>query len=188
MNKTDIEKIINDCKESGYEIRVRDISYCLLCDSIEENEIVYNSLFEKCTDMKAISAYDKSKPIKFLKKYINANYPTCTANNAKERKSKPTLDDITFEENKGELIKMLKDIDSAVENGDIEVKDAMKMKVDIRTKLNDKFGATEKTEEQRIVVVPHKCDLICPRTHTECWQWTKEDAMRNFNLIENPNK
>lgn len=192
LKKTDFVKIINDCKESGHEIKVRDVMFCLLKNVVEDSDVIYNSLFGKTDEDKCITNYEKSKPIRFLDKYIKANYnkednvKQTNADNGKKKKINE--DDISFEENKAELIKMLKDIDDAVTDGLIEVKDAMKMKVDIRTKLNDKFGASEKSDEQRIVVVPPKFNHICEKTRTECWLQTKEFAMQHWGLIEDPNK
>lgn len=189
LKKSDFVKIINDCKASGYELKVRDAMFCLLKNMVDDSEIIYNSLFGQGDDAKFISDYEKSKPIKFLDKYIKANYDNAKQSDADNtKKKKISEEDISFEENKAELIKMLKDIDDAVKDGLIEVKDAMKMKVDIRTKLNDKFGASEKSDEQRIVVVPPKFNHICEKTRTECWLQTKEYAMEHWGLIEDPNK
>lgn len=189
LKKSDFVKIINDCKASGYELKVRDVMFCLLKNMVDDSEIIYNSLFGQGDDAKFISDYEKSKPIKFLDKYIKANYDNAKQSDADNtKKKKISEEDISFEENKAELIKMLKDIDDAVKDGLIEVKDAMKMKVDIRTKLNDKFGASEKSDEQRIVVVPPKFNHICEKTRTECWLQTKEYAMEHWGLIEDPNK
>lgn len=192
LKKTDFVKIISDCKESGYEVKVRDVMFCLLKNVVEDSDVIYNSLFGQVDDAKYITNYEKSKPIKFLDKYVKANYNNNTkqtnTNTDNSKKKKINEEDISFEENKAELIKMLKDIDDAVTDGLIEVKDAMKMKVDIRTKLNDKFGASEKSDEQRIVVVPPKFNHICEKTRTECWLQTKEFAMEYWGLIEDPNK
>lgn len=190
LKKSDFVKIISDCKESGYEVKVRDVMFCLLKNMVEDSAVIYNSLFGQVDDAKYITNYEKSKPIKFLDKYVKANYKEDNTSKQTDntKKKKINEEDISFEENKAELIKMLKDIDDAVADGLIEVKDAMKMKVDIRTKLNDKFGASEKSDEQRIVVVPPKFNHICEKTRTECWLQTKEYAMEHWGLIEDPNK
>lgn len=188
LNKSDFVKIISDCKESGYEVKVRDVMFCLLKNVVEDSDVIYNSLFGKTDEAKCITDYEKSKPIRFLDKYIKANYNNKQNDTDNTKKKKISEEDISFEENKAELIKMLKDIDDAMNDGQIEVKDAMKMKVDIRTKLNDKFGASEKSDEQRIVVVPPKFNHICEKTRTECWLQTKEYAMEHWGLIEDPNK
>lgn len=188
LNKSDFVKIISDCKESGYEVKVRDVMFCLLKNMVEDSDVIYNSLFGKTDEARCITDYEKSKPIRFLDKYIKTNYNNKQNDTDNTKKKKISEEDISFEENKAELIKMLKDIDDAMNDGQIEVKDAMKMKVDIRTKLNDKFGASEKNDEQRIVVVPPKFNHICEKTRTECWLQTKEFAMQHWGLIEDPNK
>lgn len=72
------------------------------------------------------------------------------------------------------------------ENGELDAKDFIKLDIEIRTKLNDKFAVSEKQDEQRIIVET-KFNTICPHTHRECWVQTKEYAMQHWNLIENPN-
>ena len=61
----------------------------------------------------------------------------------------------------------------------------IKTEADIRVKLNDKFGASEKTSEQYVVVQP-KCNHICEITHRECWLQTKEYAKEHWHLIDDP--
>lgn len=93
--------------------------------------------------------------------------------------------ELSFEENKGALIKMLDEIKDLELTGDIEHKDAIKMAADIRVKLNDKFSVQD-DEKGQIVVVPPKFNGVCPRFHVECYEQTKEWAMSNFHLIPDP--
>ena len=58
-----------------------------------------------------------------------------------------------------------------------------KTEADLRVKLNDKFGASEKAEDQYIVVQT-KFNHICQWTNRECWLQTKEYAKEHWNLIE----
>lgn len=192
LKKSDFVKIINDCKASGYEVKVRDVMFCLLKNVVDDSEIIYNSLFGQGDDVKFISNYEKSKPIKFLDKYVKANYPNTDnkkkSNTNGNNKEEITYDDISFEENKDAIIKMIAELKEKYNEGKIEYKDYAKIVADLRIKLNDKFGASEKSDEQRIVVVPQKCDFVCPKTRTECYQLKKEYAMELFGLIEDPNK
>ena len=71
-------------------------------------------------------------------------------------------DDISFEENKAEILNLIKATKQAFENGEIEAKDALKIEADLRVKLNDKFSVTEDVKDQ-IVVVNQKYDAICGR-------------------------
>ena len=63
----------------------------------------------------------------------------------------------------------------------------MAKKTDLRVKLNDKFGADEKKDEQRIIVNTHY-NHICDVLHKECLFYNKEYAMKKWNLIEKPKK
>lgn len=43
------------------------------------------------------------------------------------------------------------------------------METDIRTRLNDKFGAAEDKEIDCVVVTEPKYNYICPHTRKECF-------------------
>lgn len=85
---------------------------------------------------------------------------------------------VTKEENKSELFKLLYSIDRMLDEGKIEPKDAIKMKADIRVKLNDKFNMEESLKQKRIIVVPQKHDCVCPHTNRECSYWPSKEACR----------
>ena len=92
--------------------------------------------------------------------------------------------EITFEENKKEMERLLEKTQVAMEAGVIEPKDALKIMADIRVKLNDKFKVESKKQD-RMIVVERKFDYICPKYHVECNQLDKDFAMKKWNLIEN---
>ena len=95
-------------------------------------------------------------------------------------------DDITFEENKQGLIKLLKKTEEAVEKKLMDTKDALKLQTDIRVKLNDKFDTSESNDNKHIIVVPSKHDMICPHTNYECtFMPTKEACMKYYNIKDN---
>lgn len=177
MNKLDVKKIIEDCNASGYEIRVKDIAYCLLKSKIDEIDIVYNCIFNKCTDMNVISNYDKNKRIRFLEKYIKANYlsnvETAPQN---ETQDAELLENISFEENKAALVRRLNKVIQWGDNGELSKERATKLEVEIRKIINDKFGVTDKSEEQKIVVLS-KYNDICPYCRHEIRRKTDEDML-----------
>ncbi len=177
MNKLDVKKIIEDCSASGYEIRVKDIAYCLLKSQIDEIDIVYNCIFNKCTDMNVISNYDKNKRIRFLERYIKANYSsnvdTVPQN---ETQDEELLENISFEENKAALVRRLNEIVKWEKNGDLSKERAAKLEIEIRKIINDKFGVTDKSEEQKIVVLS-KYNDICPYCRHEIRRKTDEDML-----------
>lgn len=152
MDLDKIKELISKGEEKGLFFKVRDISFCVLRRTIKDDSIVYGVVFNtKEPTKKEVDSY--------LKEYSNE-----IAFIEKETKPKTIkvsdYDDITFEENKAEMVKMIKEIKQQMEGGEVPIKDGQKMIVDIRTKLNDKFGTTEKTDEQRIIVEA-KYNAVC---------------------------
>lgn len=172
-----IESIINECKKVGHDIRIRDISYVLLCRFIQDKHVVYKSIFGASTNEVEIDVYDQSKHITFLKGYLKDIEP----NSNKTRKKKDA--DISFDENKEEMIKLIKEAQDAMDRGEIEAKDGLKIQADLRVKLNDKFSVKEESQEQ-LVVVQKKYNAICS-CGKEIYIPTKEDLMEEYNLVEN---
>ena len=178
----DFNKILADAKKMGYNLRMSDIFYTFDLQRFDNKKIVFSVYFGKGHTQEDIDSYDKSAQMKFLKKYIESNYPIDTPNSAvgKTRKNKENenkqYEDITFEENKEALIKLLDKIQSMAASGDIEKKDAVKLETDIRTKLNDKFAVSEKQDEQRIIVYS-KYNDTCPYCQHEIRRKTDEDML-----------
>lgn len=187
----DIEKIINDASKMKLEVTVRDISYVFLSFKYSVKDIAYKSIFEKDANSVTIEKYDKSKKIQFLKTYIASNFKEDNIEKKKKNVSKKesTIDiesletDITFEENKAALVKLLQEVDEAIDRGDILYKDGTKMKIDIRSKLNDKFKVSDEGGQQYIIV-ERKFNFICPHLQKECYIYTKEDLMEEYGLVE----
>lgn len=195
MNKISIEdfnKILSDAKKMGHSLRMSDIFYTFELQRFESKNIVYTVLFGKGSKQEEIDNYDNSNKIKFLKKYINVNYPISSSDRNEQlkrgRKKKVVEDheDITFEENKAYMLKLKKETEEAIKKGEIEKKDGLKILADLSVKLNDKFAVSEKQDEQRIEVVT-KFNTVCPHTRKECWVQTKEYAMKHWGLIEEKN-
>ena len=190
INIEDFNKILADAKKMGYNLRMSDIFYTFGLQRFDSSKIVYSVLFGKGSSQDDVDYYDESSKIKFLKKYINANYPSDDVGQPKRgkpKKAEESHEDITFEENKAYMLKLKKETEEAIKKGEIEKKDGLKILADLSVKLNDKFAVSEKQDEQRIIVYP-KFNTICERTNTECWLQTKEFAMQHWGLIEDPNK
>lgn len=181
----DIEKTIKDMESLGYEVSVRDISYVLLSKEYDSESIAYKSIFGKDSDKDIIDGYVKSKKIVFLNNYIKSNFKKEKEPKKKKSSVNGDLEDITFEENKSAIIDLIQKIKYQAEIGTIEPKDALKMELDARTKLNDKFDV-EKEQGQQYVIVEKKFNFICPHLHKECYVYTKEDLMEKYGLIEKP--
>ena len=181
----EINKTIEDCKSMGFDLRMADMFYTFALQGFKDKSIVYAVLFGKGATEEEVDEYDTSKKIKFLKKYMKSNFFGNEVDRPVDEKKQ--YDDISFEENKAYMLKLKKDTEEAMEKGDIEKKDGLKILADLSVKLNDKFAVSEKQDEQRIIIYP-KFNTICERTKTECWLQTKEFAMEHWGLIEDPNK
>ena len=181
-----IRQTINDCSKAGHSVGMRDLSYVLLCRHYEDRATAYRILFGLDADFNADYAYtyDQTAGINYLRDYVEFNLNDEPV--AKKKKKKAAIeDDISFEENKAEILNLIKATKQAFENGEIEAKDALKIEADLRVKLNDKFSVTEDVKDQ-IVVVQQKYDAICGRCGCEVARRpiSKEEAMKMYDLIE----
>lgn len=172
----DINKIIADCKGIGYNVRMSDIAYAMLVRNFKDITIPYTIFYGKGTSEADIKKFDKSKNMKFLKKYIQTNF-----DDEKESKveNNESGNDLTFGENKEQLIKNLETIRKMKESGELDAKDFIKLDIEIRTKLIDKFKVEDNQNEQRIIVYS-KYDAICPYCHHEVRSKSAEDAIREI--------
>jgi hypothetical protein len=174
MDNEQIKKTIEHFKDEGDTIRVRDIAYTLLSKMFVDNKTAYQCLFGS----EGYDDYADDGMRGKLEQYLS---------DAGYIRSVSTDDDsgeITFEENKKEMERLLAKTQVAMEAGAIEAKDALKIMADIRVKLNDKFKVESK-QQDRMIVVERKFNFICPATRKECYQLDKEYAMKKWNLIEN---
>lgn len=190
----DFKKIIADGKRMGHTIMPRDISYVYLCRMFDDSKVVYQLLYGiNATDYEA-EKYANRPQTKFLLDYINSNYPIeekhieQKSETINKKRKKNDENSITFDENRKGMESDIRAIEKLIkDSGDSldtkELSSLIKIKADLRVKLNDKFGAGEKNEEQYIIVEP-KFNYICPHTSKECYVYTKEDLMKKYNLVE----
>lgn len=177
MDKKDIQKIIDKYQSKGTEIKLRDIAFAILSNFIPE-EYSYAVTFSPVATTQEVAKYKDLDYIKNLRKDISTKI-----NSAPKKKHDANFKGVTFEENREELINLLNELQDAKIKGKIDAKDAIKIEADIRTKLNDKFGASEKVETNH-VIVNTKFNHICDWTHKECFLQTKEYAMSQWNLVD----
>lgn len=168
----DITAIINDGKKLGHEVKVGDIAFSLLCNSISDTKIAFAVLFGKDFSDKDIEKYQKSKKISYVNSYIKANF--MSEGGAISSKK----EELTFEENKAAMISMIDELKEKYNDGMLEYKDYAKMVADLRIKLNDKFNITGKEDESRVVVYKKYNDIcVCGR---EIYKPTKEDIIEEL--------
>ena len=175
-----IKKIIEDASKKGFKIGVRDIAFVVLLDAFENEDIAYKCLFgsESGFMQEYASVYARTGAVEYIKDYIDI----LSTNNG-SRSKKQDVDDITFDENKSYMIKLKKDTEEAMANGEIEKKDALKILADISVKLNDKFNVKDANEDRQVVIVQNKFNAIC-ECGREIYVPTKEEMMKKYNLVE----
>lgn len=176
LDNEKIANIVETGMREGFTIRVRDISFVLLSRCYEDKEVAYKSLFGKDDDN--YNEYVVSDVVKFVESKI----PKESYRSNSRPKSQ---DEITFEQNKAEIISLIKQTQDALANKEIEVKDALKIEADLRVKLNDKFSVNDTNQEQ-LVIVTQKYDDICPYCSHEISRRpiSKEEAKEMYKLVE----
>lgn len=186
-----IAKIIEDARMRGFEPRIRDIAYAVLRAKLDDATIAYAVVFEQPKSDNVVTSYDKQPMTQYLVRqmskdnHVEDDTPKVEEQLAEIAQSQGTAQgsEITFEENKAAMVELISRTETALEDGTIDVDKGLKIIADLRVKLNDKFGATDKAAAQYIFVKP-KYNMICPHTRRECWQIDKEFAKEKFNLVE----
>ena len=169
ITRENIESIIKTLKTEGLKVTFSDVAYLVLCDIFAEKtlakEIIYGD-----------SRMTSAKVLEMLAPQL-----------------KPfgigIASSLTMEMNKESLVRRLAEIEEAKNEGTIDLKDAFKLELDYRTKLQDKFAVEEGEKQKRIIVVPQKHDAVCKYTHRECSAMpSKEAVMKYYNLVDNNNE
>lgn len=176
MDNEQIKGTIEHFKGEDVDIRVRDIAYALLSRMFADRKTAYQCLF-------GADGYDE-----YVSSDIREKLDDYLKNEGFVRSFSTDTDtgEITFEENKKEMERLLAKTQQAMDDGLVDPKDGLKILAQIRVQLNDKFKVESK-QQDRMIVVEKKFDFVCPHTRRECYQLDKEDAMKRWNLIENPN-
>ena len=190
LSTDDLRNIKNDCEKAGYKIVVKDISFAIVKKMYEDVLVAYKSIYNDNRTDTDIVAFAKSPTITFLSSYLDSMLKQrggsgIVTKTTTTTKAKDTSNDITFEENKAEIIRLIKETQDARANGEMDVKDALKLEGELRVKLNDKFKVQEEVKDN-VVVVNQKYNDVCPRCHTEIArkEMTKDEAMKTYNLVE----
>lgn len=175
ISKDNLDDILSAARGTAPDVGVSDVVFLILYGQLEDKCMAYH--FAYGTDVR-IDTVDKHVRSKAMKSVIKACAPFGIGLNDDEVLSR--------EENQRELTKMLADIDAAMASGDLETGQGLKMKMDIRVKLQDKFDMDDSDDSQKhIIVVPQKHDLVCEYTHRECCSMpTKEACMKYYGLVD----
>ena len=172
-----VGEILTNASSQGANLKVRDIAYVLLRRYFDDRSYAWRVCFSDSDyDEKTIDAYEEGIGYQFLREVLAE---------VRDRGGLLYDEDITFEENKAYMLKLKRDTEMAMEAGDLEKKDGLKILSDLSVKLNDKFSVQAEVKDQ-MVIVEHKYDDICPYCQHEVASkpMTKEEAMATYNLKE----
>jgi hypothetical protein len=172
-----VGEILTNASSQGANLKVRDIAYVLLRRYFDDRSYAWRVCFTDTDyDEKTIDAYEEGTGYQFLKEVLME---------VRDRGGLLYDEDITFEENKAYMLKLKRDTEIAMEAGELEKKDGLKILSDLSVKLNDKFSVQNEVKDQ-MVIVEHKYNDICPYCQHEVASkpMTKEEAMATYNLKE----
>jgi hypothetical protein len=172
-----VGEILTAASTHGANLKVRDIAYVLLRRYFEDRSYAWRVCFpDAAYDEKTIDAYEEGVGYQYLKEVLM---------DVRDRGGLLYDEDITFEENKAYMLKLKRDTEIAMEAGELEKKDGLKILSDLSVKLNDKFSVQNEVKDQ-MVIVEHKYNDICPYCQHEVASkpMTREEAMEMYNLKE----
>jgi hypothetical protein len=173
MDNEQIKKTIENFKESGETIRVRDIAYTLLSKMFADSKTAYQCLF----GTEGYDEYADDEMRSKLEQYMSdEGYIRSVSTDA-------DTGGITFEQNRREMEILLEKTQQAMDDGLVDPKDALKIMADIRVKLNDKFKVESK-QQARYIVVQKRYNNVCPHCNREIYIPSKQDLMEEYNLTE----
>ena len=172
-----VGEILTAASTHGANLKVRDIAYVLLRRYFDDRSYAWRVCFADADyDEKTIDAYEEGTGYQYLKEVLME---------VRDRGGLLYDEDITFEENKAYMLKLKRDTEIAMESGELEKKDGLKILSDLSVKLNDKFSVQNEVKDQ-MVIVEQKYNDICPYCQHEVASkpMTKEEAMATYNLKE----
>lgn len=185
MVTKDIDKIIELAYNKGCKITKIDISFNILRDVVGNEAAIYLLYGAPMPNM---TKYINNKANKTTREVLRELDITVKAvgGTSITKRSQSDLKEITKEDNKTALLHELDEINRLQRCGELDPKDAVLARTKIRVELNKNFDMEKSDDERHIIVVPQKCDIICPHTKRECtYMPTKEVCMKHYNLKEN---
>lgn len=172
IGKKQLKEITDAAKAKGFEVKIRDVAYAILCENFEDKTIAYKVAYGE--DTIDTESFDSKPEISYIHDYVKYGLSGGDSDSKYNKMS--------FDENREEMVKLLKKTQESMDDGLIEAKDALKIMADIRVKLNDKFNVNDRSQESLVIVEP-KFNSICS-CGREIYVPTKEELMKKYNLVE----
>ncbi len=168
LNKTQIDKILSEGKAKSFDLKYRDVLYCLMLRNLSDIGLAYQGLYGKEVDNNVISMYNELDSIVWLKERIGKALSVQDA----------TLSDvetiISNEENLAGLNDILKKLDKWLKDEAISPKEYAQQSGMIRGKIASLNGNKVRIDEQYIHVYS-KFNTICHNCHKEYERDTKKE-------------
>lgn len=171
LNNDQVKGIISELKEQGYSVGMKDISYVLLCRFFQDHQLAFRTLFQDQADL-PFELYDQCDRVIAIGDFLDTNYHEDSVVVGETKKPDET---ISFDELKKGLVEDMKSLealrDMKTEDGEPAL-DAKEMATvvgriaDLRVKLTEKYGATQKEDNHRVIVVS-KYTKVCPHCGRE---------------------
>lgn len=171
ISKNKLKKIIEDAESKGHKLKVRDVAYAYLCTHFEDSAIAYKVVYGE--DVLDTAAFDSKPAIAYIKDQIKYSLVTDASESA---------DKMSFDENKKEMIKLIKRTEEGMAEGRIDEDKGLNIIKDIRVKLNDKFNVSDKSKSGIVIVEP-KYTNVCSCGREICIP-TREQLMAQYGLVE----
>lgn len=196
ITTNDITEILDACKSHDYRPSKQDIAFWIM-EGIIGTEAAGFLLWKG--PLSDPSKYRNSSKSKLIRKMLNAKgiFDNITSdrgektiagiNEVKEKIS--GVDAVTADTNKKALIQQISDIERLIKTGDFDREKGYALIAQIRFRLQDKFELERSEDERRIIVVPHKFDMVCPHTNRECtFRPSKAECIKQYGLVEKSGK
>lgn len=198
MKEDYIKNTIDEAAKRGHEARIRDVAYALLRYKFDA-KMAWMVVFGAPKKDNDIDDYESSEMARYLRRIVEKNFAPKEEKSGldlqsmiAENESSPSedIDFLSSKENRAGIEKQIEEIlelKKKCPEDDIKTMALLqKTEADLRTKLNDKFGAADK--KQQVPIYVYKTfDFECPWTRHECYQMDKKDAMKKWHLIPDPN-
>lgn len=164
LDKESIKRIVAD---AGDGARLKDLGYAILCLAVEDPVVAYRMIYNQAEPIDS-KAPDKKLKSACISKMTSEVQPILFPAKAKKGTRKDELDQDEIRERLMSELKVLTDIRDN-KSDELDAKDYASISgriADILVKLKEKFGAVDRSNDQRVVVL-QKYNDICPYCHRE---------------------
>lgn len=176
LSNEQVREVMKASRGEGFDVGLRDLSYVLLSGMYEDPMYAFRAIFGD-EPAQPFKQYSEEARLAFVSEYISEHFNEGQSLKSAEESSEVTgisFDEIKrgMEDDLKALIE-LRDTTKADGSPALDAKDLAAVVgriADIRVKLTEKFGTTEKSEEQRVVVHQKFNDI--------CWKCGAEIARR----------